>query len=555
MHPAEKKMIKNKRTSFICLLISLLIIIGSLPTFAESGASARDRARSISESIIEYNLDATGSKDVQEWIDGSLSENAGMSSEWYILSLCQSTDADFSKYETSLLSYLDTHRISAASTQQKYALCLAGVGSTNGYISAVMDTSVGKQGIMSYIYGLHLLNNGYNGSHTSDQVIDAILSSTNPDGGWSVSTDVSDVDVSAMAIQALAPHYSNEQVKTCIDNALDLLSQRQLDDGDFKSYGVANPESGAQVVVALSALGIDCETDMRFIKNGKTLFDGISKYALDDGSFAHKADGGTSAAATAQVLYATVAYLRMSEGASALYILDKCDPENVLPAPEASAQTNDTSDQNTEPNAKDTAPDKTLTLPEKHSYKLYVSIAIACVGMIVCIVLIAAKKRSLKNLLAVAVVCAICITAVCLTDIKSVDDYYGSATEKENAIGTVTLTIRCDAVAGSDKNEYIPADGVILDVTELAFADGDTVYTVLTDAARQFGIHVENNGNETLAYVSGINYLYEFDFGDLSGWTYLVNGERVSVGCGEYKLSDGDHIEWHYTLELGNDLK
>ena len=58
-----------------------------------------------------------------------------------------------------------------------------------------------------------------------------------------------------------------------------------------------------------------------------------------------------------------------------------------------------------------------------------------------------------------------------------------------------------------------------------------------------------------MVYISGINYLYEFDFGDLSGWVYHVNGVSPSVGCGEYKLSDGDRIEWLYTCNLGNDLK
>jgi hypothetical protein len=54
-----------------------------------------------------------------------------------------------------------------------------------------------------------------------------------------------------------------------------------------------------------------------------------------------------------------------------------------------------------------------------------------------------------------------------------------------------------------------------------------------------------------MVYISGISYIYEFDFGDLSGWTYTVNGQRSSVGAGEYKLSDGDAIVWEYTLTLG----
>ena len=52
------------------------------------------------------------------------------------------------------------------------------------------------------------------------------------------------------------------------------------------------------------------------------------------------------------------------------------------------------------------------------------------------------------------------------------------------------------------------------------------------------------------AYVRGIASLYEFDFGDLSGWTYTVNGVRPSIGCGACKLHDGDRVVWEYTVSL-----
>ena len=57
------------------------------------------------------------------------------------------------------------------------------------------------------------------------------------------------------------------------------------------------------------------------------------------------------------------------------------------------------------------------------------------------------------------------------------------------------------------------------------------------------------------AYIAGINNLYEFDYGELSGWIYSVNGVQADVGCGQYLLSDGDKIKWEYTCNLGEDLK
>lgn len=62
-----------------------------------------------------------------------------------------------------------------------------------------------------------------------------------------------------------------------------------------------------------------------------------------------------------------------------------------------------------------------------------------------------------------------------------------------------------------------------------------------------------DSSNETV-YVKGINGLYEFDCGELSGWMYKVNGETPNVGCSGYKLKDGDVIEWVYTANIGKDL-
>ena len=48
-------------------------------------------------------------------------------------------------------------------------------------------------------------------------------------------------------------------------------------------------------------------------------------------------------------------------------------------------------------------------------------------------------------------------------------------------------------------------------------------------------------------YIEGINNIYEFDCGELSGWLYKVNNESPGVGCSLYKLKDGDVVEWIYT--------
>ena len=144
-----------------------------------------------------------------------------------------------------------------------------------------------------------------------------------------------------------------------------------------------------------------------------------------------------------------------------------------------------------------------------------------------------------------------------VTDISSAEEYYsGDKKIKDNAVGTVNMEIRCDTIAG--RAEHIPADGVILPPVAFDIEAGDTVFDILTEAAQTYGIQVENKGSaggaHGMVYISGINYIYEYDFGDLSGWVYHVNGIAPSRSCGEYELSDGDRIEWLYTCEIGHDL-
>jgi hypothetical protein len=120
------------------------------------------------------------------------------------------------------------------------------------------------------------------------------------------------------------------------------------------------------------------------------------------------------------------------------------------------------------------------------------------------------------------------------------------------------MTIRCDTLIGKADPERIPKDGEIMPVTSYEIEEGDTVYDILIEAVKEYGIQAENRGSSSNAhgmiYIAGINYLYEQQFGELSGWIYHVNGVAPSCGCGDYILKDGDVIEWHYTCDLGRDL-
>ena len=195
---------------------------------------------------------------------------------------------------------------------------------------------------------------------------------------------------------------------------------------------------------------------------------------------------------------------------------------------------------------------------EKHSnYKPTVILIIAIAAAVIALIFFIIGKRNYKNFIFLAIVAGAAIVIVLVTDISSPEEYYsGVKKHKENAVGTVTLEINCGTIAG--RAEHIPEDGVILAPTAFDIEAGDTVFDILTEAAQTYGIQVENTGSaggaHGMVYIAGINYIYEFDFGDLSGWVYHVNGITPSRNCGEYVLSDGDKIEWLYTCELGHDL-
>ena len=520
----------------------------SVSVHAHSDGDTRQQIQVVMDGIAEYKIRQSDAANVEEWLGGALSQGAGTGSEWYVMALSQNGEYDFSSYEAALLGYLEKNEVYSASTRQKYALALCAVGSTDSYISSVLGDSIGKQGIMSWVFGLHLLNNGYEGEYSAEYVVDKLVSLQCEDGGWSLTGQSGDVDVSAMTVQALAVYReSNAKVSAAVDRALELLSNRQCEDGDYMSYGEKNPESTAQVLVALCSLGIDALEDERFIKNGNTVLDGILKYRLDDGSFCHTVDGATDERSTEQIYFGCAAYLRMMDGKSPVYVFDRRDPQGVSPAPQMPQ---------TDKVVIDSGTDITDGSHKQIGYKPLVCIIVAVVGGIVCVVLWLMGKRSAKNFIAVWVAVAVCVAVVCVTDIKSSDEYYnGEGAAKESVVGSVTLTISCHTVVGKTESEYIPKDGVILNTVSLDIEADDTVYDVLVDAARKYNIHVENNGSADMAYIVGINYLYEFDFGDLSGWEYRVNGASPSVGCGQYAVKDGDDIRWIYTCELGNDLK
>ncbi|MEC0226541.1 S-layer homology domain-containing protein [Paenibacillus alba] len=157
---------------------------------------------------------------------------------------------------------------------------------------------------------------------TKDKLINQILEKevnrgTDNAGGWTlIPRNPADVDITSMALQALAPYYHTRQdVKSAGDRAIAWLAKTQGSDGGFGE----SSESIAQVITALTALGIDPSTDERFTKKGISVLDALMSFAATDGGFKHIKTGKVDGMATDQGTYALVAYDRFVNGSNRLY--------------------------------------------------------------------------------------------------------------------------------------------------------------------------------------------------------------------------------------------
>ncbi len=536
---------RNKLLSAALSLIILLLCI-ALPCSAQTQDDVA-RAQSIIDGVIAYKTSQAGVSDARELLCGQIADEAG-SSEWYALSLIQSGQRDTEGYRVALERYLAGAPTASAQSRQKYALLLLASGATDSaYIADVMESSIGESGLMSYVFALHLMNNGCESSrYSASEVIDEILSLRHPDGGWAVLGTASDVDATAMTLQALAVHTDDSDVSEAVEDALSFLSERQRESGGYASFGAENPESAAQVLCALSALGADAASDVRFIKNGNTVFDALEAFRLPDGSFSHSLGGAASDSATVQSLYGAIAYLRMSEGKSGFFIIDSASETPETPRTEAddAAQEPPSS---AEIAAEDSEGEHRLPL------KACLAACVVLVAVMLCVILGVAGRLRKKTLCAVAAAAAILLLLLAVSDIRTADDYYGSTDETVESIGQVTISVRCDTLIEKSDAEHIPSDGVVLAEKSFSVGESTSAYDVLVAAAKEnkITLDVASGGG----YVRGIAGIYELEFGELSGWMFFVNGTAPSVSAAEYILSDGDCVEWRYTCELGRDIE
>ena len=305
--------------------------------------------------------DATGwRKTHSDMLDTVKTDELTFGSEWLVIALARSDrDVPDSYYDSVVKAVQSAKGQLSDKKSTEYArtiLALTAIGKdptdVGGYdlLARLADMDdVTYQGINGAIFALLALDSGKydvpaaaeGGTQTTrDGLVAYILAQQLSDGGWALSGTSADPDVTAMALQALAPYRTgDETVDAAVDKGVQLLSDMQLSDGGYSSWGTLNSESCAQVLIALATLGIDPVSDSRFVKNGLTVLDALLAYAVS-GGFRHTVDGEADAIATEQALCALTAYARLLDGKTALY-----DMTDVLGGQMPDDADNDTNEQ------------------------------------------------------------------------------------------------------------------------------------------------------------------------------------------------------------------
>lgn len=252
-------------------------------------------------------------------------------------------DEDYEAYLSSLESYVTEHykadgylHRSKSTEWHRIALTVMALGGNpesfgddaNGNpINLIADGTynfggddIGAQGNNAYIYALITLDAKNfsvpeNARYTREYLISSLLANQEEDGGFGIMKGASDIDITAMALQSLAPYTADADVSAAVDKALDMLSAAQNEDGTFTNWQSTSSESCAQVIIALCALGLDPKTDERFVKNEASVFDALMSFRLSDGSFSHSLDDKESdAIATEQAILALCSMIKAREG-------------------------------------------------------------------------------------------------------------------------------------------------------------------------------------------------------------------------------------------------
>lgn len=615
-----KKRFRHKTRALLTIFLLLTVILSPVSgvpyAYGDNSSYARDDLLSYAKGIVAWRNQVAGLPSDADVIKNVLTAQAATtSSDWFVIAMSKlGLPGNYDAYLSSLTEqvkqrYLSEGQLSGSKATEWHRISLAFLAcggnpaSVGGTINLIADgtynrglvkplNAQGNNGIVFALIALDAKNYDVPGDAFESRmdILQSLLACQLADGGFAQWGSSSDVDVTAMALTALAPYkgsYSNQ-----IGRAVSFLSSKQSASGGFSSGGVENAESTAQVIIALTSLGINPQTDSRFVKNGHSAANNLISYIKQSGGVSHTPGGTENEMAGQQALCALAALVGQMDGQSSIYRFASGTPslqqgdmagENPSdktqePTVESPPAANGTDAVDGEAEGASEAADSKITESKQEeiqgkdtggtemSYAPFM-IPLILFSMAALCLFFAFKyaKGRKKDLLIVSGFLLALAALYFLANPQRPDQHYQES-GKENVIGSASITIDCSAVydhwealdEALQSGEYLPKDGVILQESSYPIEEGDTAFDLLLYAASKNKIQIDYQGGDAnlydTVYVRGIQYLYEFSCGPLSGWTYAVNGDFPDVGCSSYLLSDGDSIEWLYTCDLGRDV-
>lgn len=325
------------------LIFSLLFSIGTYAAEDDLNSMIQASARSLKNSF--------ESKEKNILSDEKILPAGNSASDWVamVLAFAGESDAyenylnrmeDYVAEQYQTQGYLDAvkateyHRISL--TMLALGGDPANIQTDNEKINLVADGtwsfyggSPGEQGCNGLIYALLTLeakDNFLSEEHESfrEEMINELLAHQDADGGFALNTSFgADIDMTAMAVQALAPYQEQTNVKEATEKALQWISE--------KIFETTASESVSQTLLALCAMGIDPDNDTRFIKDNQTLLDELNRFRTEDGMYQHELQDETSnLVATYQALLALEAVQKLHTEGTWIFDFETYEfPENI----------------------------------------------------------------------------------------------------------------------------------------------------------------------------------------------------------------------------------
>lgn len=332
-----KKLTLKRTISLVATVLIIMLCMGSVCAYAAEGAEALQAERSLCgiAGCSEGSLLAC-----EGW-----TEPGSSGSDWlaYVFAL-NKVPEKYEEYLAGLEEYVTNsyaeqgclHRV-LATDYHRTALLVEVLGGDPRAFGKDQDgqpvdliaegtwnfeAGVDKQGLNGLVFALIALDSqGYDIPEGTDfsreWILSRICDEQNDDGGFGLVPGSSDIDMTAMTLAALAPY--KDSSADVIDAALTYLSEMQKTDGSYESFGDVNPESISQVIIALSSLGIDPDTDERFIKDGHKLTEALDQFRLEEGTYSHLKGEDWDLLATEQALLALTAIDRSKSGQPGIY--------------------------------------------------------------------------------------------------------------------------------------------------------------------------------------------------------------------------------------------